>query len=70
MHGISFIIRYRKYHTTKRSGNTSFCNHYVRITHGTSYRIRRGNLFVEHRCHYHFHYSEQRKYLYSNSDRS
>ena len=70
MHGISFFNRYRKHDTTQRSSNTSFCNHYVRITFSTSYRIRRWNLFVEHRCHYHFYFSEQRKYLYSNRDRS
>ena len=70
MHGISFFCRYRKHNTTKRSGNTSFCNHYLRITHSASYRIRRRNIFVEHRCHYDFDFSEQRKYLYSNSNRS
>ena len=70
MHCLCFVNRYRKYHTTQRSGNTSFCNHYVRIAFGTSYRIRRRNLFVEHRCHYRFDFCEQCKYLYSNSDRS
>ena len=70
MHGISFINRYRKHDTTQRSSNTSFCNHHVRITFGTSYRIRRRNLFVEYRCNHYFHFSEQCKYLYSNSNRS
>ena len=70
MHGISFVSRYRKYNATQRSGNTSFCNHYVRIAHSASYRIRRRNLFVEHRGNDHFHYSEQRKYIYCYSDRS
>ena len=69
MHGISFISRYRKYNTTKRSGNTSFCDHHVRITIGTSYRIGRGYVPVEHRSNYYFYFSEQREYLYSNSYR-
>ena len=70
MHGFCFVSCYRKYNTTKCSGNTSFCNHYMRITIGTSYRIRRGNLFVEHRSNYYFYFSEQCKYLYCYSDRS
>ena len=58
MHGIGFVIRYRKYNTSKRSGNTSFCNHHVRITFGTSYSVRRRNIFVEHRSNYYFYFCE------------
>ena len=70
MHGFRFIYRYRKHHTTERSGNTAFCNHYVRITFSTSYRIRRRNIFMEHRSNYYIYFSEQREYLYCYSDRS
>ena len=70
MHGIGIVNCFRKHDTTQRGSNTSFCNHNVRITFGTSYRIRRRNLFMEHRSNYYFHFSEQRKYLYRNSDRS
>ena len=70
MHGFRFQNSYRKYNTTKRSGNTSFCNDYLRIALGTSYRVRRRNIFVEHRSNYYFYFSEQCEYLYSNSDRS
>ena len=70
MHCLRFVSRFRKYNTTQRSGNTSFSNDYVRIALGTSYRIRRRNVFVEHRGNYYFYFSEQCKYLYGNSDRS
>ena len=70
MHGISFFYCYGKHHATKCSGNAPFCNDHVRITLGTSYRIRRRNVPVEYRCHYDLDFSEQCKYLYSNSDRS
>ena len=70
MHGNIKLCHQPKHHTTKRSGNTTFCNYYVRLTLSTSYRIRRRNLFMEYRSNYYFHFSEQRKYLYSNCDRS
>jgi hypothetical protein len=68
MYGFCLQDSYRKYYTTQRSSNTSFCNHYMRIAFGTSYRIRRWNLFVEHRSNYYFYFCEQREYLYSDSD--
>ena len=68
MHRFSFVIRYRKHDTTKRSRNTSFCNYHMRIAISTSYRIWRRNVFVEYRCYYHLHFSEQCEYLYRNSD--
>ena len=70
MHGISFFNRYRKHNTSKCSGDTTFCIHHMRIAFGPSYRIRWWNVLMEHRSDYHFYFSEQRKYLYSNSYRS
>ena len=70
MYSIRFFNSYRKHHATQHWNNTAYCNNHVCITISASYRIRRGNLFVEHRCNYHFYFSEQRKYLYSDSHSS
>jgi hypothetical protein len=70
LHGNIKLCHQPKYHATQHSDKSAYCNNHVRITISASYRIRRGNLFVEHRCNYHFHFGEQCKYLYRDSHRS